>query len=81
MIRFYFHPTPNPLKIALLLEELKLPYQVIPIDTSKGEQHTELFRKINPNGKVSAIIDTEGLDDKEVRVFDSTAIFLYLAEK
>jgi hypothetical protein len=49
MIRFYFHPTPNPAKIALLLEETGLPYEVIPVDTSKGEQHTSAYRAINPN--------------------------------
>ena len=81
MIRFYFHPTPNPAKIALFLEEVELPYQVIPIDTSKGEQHLAAFRAINPNGKVPAIIDTDGPGGKEARVFDSTAILLYLAEK
>jgi GST-like protein len=81
MIRFYFHPTPNPAKVALLLEEGKLPYEVIPVDTSKGEQHGSEFRKINPNGKVPAIVDTEGPGGKEARVFDSNAILLYLAEK
>ncbi len=60
MIRFYFHPTPNPAKIALFLEEAGLPYEVIPVDTSKGEQHTPAFRAINPNGKVPAIVDTDG---------------------
>ena len=60
MIRFYFHPTPNPAKVALVLEETGLAYQLIPIDTSKGEQHTPAFRAINPNGKVPAIVDTEG---------------------
>ena len=60
MIRFYFHPTPNPAKIALVLEEAGLPYEVIPVDTSKGEQHKADFRSINPNGKVPAIVDTEG---------------------
>ena len=59
MIRFYYHPTPNPLKISLFLEETGLPYEVLPIDTSKGEQHQPAFRKINPNGKVPAIIDTD----------------------
>lgn len=49
MIRFYFHPTPNPAKIALLIEETGLPYEVIPVDTSKGEQHTSAYRAINPN--------------------------------
>ncbi|HEY2532491.1 MAG TPA: glutathione binding-like protein [Xanthobacteraceae bacterium] len=81
MIRFYFHPTPNPLKIALFLEEAGLPYETIPIDTSKGEQHTLAYRAINPNGKVPAIVDTEGPGGRDVRVFDSTAILIYLAEK
>src|SRR6201996_947428 len=81
MIRFYFHPTPNPAKIALFLEEAGLPFEMVPIDTSKGEQHTPAFRAINPNGKVPAIVDTEGPGGKEARVFDSTAILLYLAEK
>jgi GST-like protein len=81
MIHFYFHPTPNPAKVALFLEEAGLPYKVVPVDTSKGEQHLPLFRAINPNGKVPAIVDTEGPGGKEARVFDSSAILLYLAEK
>jgi len=81
MIRFYFHPTPNPAKVALFLEEANLQYELVPVDTSKGEQHLPDFRSINPNGKVPAIVDTEGSGGKEVRVFDSTAILLYLAEK
>ena len=81
MIRFYYHPTPNPAKVALMLEELGLPYQVIPVDTGKGEQHKPEFRAINPNGKVPAIVDTDGPDGKEARVFDSTAILLYLGHK
>jgi GST-like protein len=81
MIRFYFHPTPNPAKVALMLEELGLAYEVIPVDTSKGEQHSAEFRAINPNGKVPAIVDTQGAGGKEVRVFDSGAILLYLGEK
>jgi GSH-dependent disulfide-bond oxidoreductase len=81
MIRFYFHPTPNPAKVALMLEETGLAYQLVPIDTSKGEQHTPAFRAINPNGKVPAIVDTEGPGGKEVRVFDSSAILLYLGER
>ena len=81
MIRFYFHPTPNPAKIALFLEEAGLAYETIPVDTSKGEQHQPSFRAINPNGKVPAIIDTDGPGGREARVFDSTAILIYLAEK
>jgi GST-like protein len=81
MIRFYFHPTPNPAKVALLLEETGLPYEVVPVDSSKGEQHIPAFRAVNPNGKVPAIVDTAGPGGKEACVFDSTAILLYLAEK
>lgn len=81
MIRFYFHPTPNPAKIGLFLEEAELAYEAVPVDTSKGEQHATSFLAINPNGKVPAIIDTEGPGGREARVFDSTAILLYLAEK
>jgi GST-like protein len=81
MIRFYFHPTPNPAKVALFLEETGMPYEVVPVDTSKGEQHEPAFRAVNPNGKVPAIVDTEGPGGRETRVFDSTAILIYLAEK
>ena len=81
MIRFYFHPTPNPAKIALFLEEAGLPYQVVPVDTSTGEQHTPAFRAVNPNGKVPVIVDTDGPGGIEARVFNSTAILIYLAEK
>ncbi|CAM5765354.1 thiol:disulfide oxidoreductase [Labrys miyagiensis] len=81
MIRFYFHPTPNPLKVALLLEECGLSYEVVPIDTRKGEQHQSSFRAINPNGKLPAIVDMDGPGGRQARVFDSSAILLYLAEK
>src|ERR1700752_2703156 len=81
MIRFYFHHTPNPMKVALLLEETGIPYQIIPVDTLKGEQHTPEFRTINPNGKTPAIVNTEGLGQGPVTVFDSNAILVYLAEK
>ena len=81
MIRFYFHPTPNPAKVALFLEETGLPYEAIPVDTRKGEQHMPQFRAINPNGKVPAIVDTDGPGGREVRVFDSSAILLYLGDK
>jgi GST-like protein len=75
MIKFYYNLAPNPTKVALFLEESGLPYDPIPVDTRKGEQHTPSFRAINPNGKVPAIVDGD------VTVFDSNAILLYLAEK
>ena len=75
MIQFYYHPSPNPAKVALFLEESGLPYEIIPVDTRKGEQFKPEFLAINPNAKTPAIVD-DG-----VRVFDSTAILLYLSEK
>jgi GST-like protein len=75
MIKFYFHHTPNPLKVALMLEEVGLPYEVVGVDTFKGEQHSQRYRAVNPNAKVPAI------DDHGVVVFDSNAILLYLGEK
>jgi GST-like protein len=75
MIKFYFHPSPNPAKVALLLEEIQLPYEVVPIDTRRGEQFSPEFRAINPNSKTPAIVDGD------VPVFDSNAILLYLADK
>jgi GST-like protein len=81
LIRFYFNLAPNPAKVALMLEELGLPYEAVAVDTAKGEQHAPAFRAINPNGKVPAIVDTEGPGGRETRVFDSNAILLYLGEK
>jgi hypothetical protein len=75
MIKFYYNTAPNPTKVALGLEEMGLPYELVPVDTRKGEQHTASFLAINPNAKVPAIVD-DG-----VTVFDSNAILLYLAEK
>lgn len=75
MMKFYFSGAPNPNKVALLLEELELVYEPIPVDTRKGEQHEPEFLAINPNGKVPVIVDAD------TTVFDSNAILLYLAEK
>ena len=75
MLDFYFHATPNSMKVAVLLQELNLAFTVRPVDIFKGEQHAPAFLKINPNAKVPALVD-DG-----VTVFDSHAILLYLAEK
>ncbi|MBA4215379.1 MULTISPECIES: glutathione S-transferase family protein [Hydrogenophaga] len=75
MIKFYYHPSPNPAKVALLLEETGLPYELVPVDTRKGEQHEAAFTAINPNAKTPALVDGDAV------VFDSNAILLYLAEK
>ena len=75
MLKFFFNAAPNPMKIALLLEELGLPYEPVPVDTRKGEQFEPAFLAVNPNAKVPAI------RDGEVTVFDSNAILLYLADR
>jgi len=75
MIKFYYSGAPNPMKVALCLEEMGLEYEPVPVDTRKGEQHTPQYLAINPNAKVPAIIDGDAT------VFDSNAILLYLAEK
>lgn len=75
MIEFFFNAAPNPLKVSLFLEESGLDYRPVPIDTKRGDQHTDGYRAINPNAKVPAIRDGDTV------VFDSNAILLYLAEK
>ena len=75
MIKFYYHPSPNPAKVALYLEEIGLPYDVVTIDTRKGEQHAPAYTALNPNAKTPALVDGDAV------VFDSNAILLYLAEK
>jgi len=75
MLKFYFNGAPNPAKVALFLEESGLPYELIPVDTRKGDQFKPDFLKVNPNGKVPAI------NDDGIFVFDSNAILLYLGEK
>ncbi|HZK81169.1 MAG TPA: glutathione S-transferase N-terminal domain-containing protein [Humisphaera sp.] len=75
MLKFYYSGAPNPTKVALFLEEAGVPYEAIPVDTRKGDQHKPEFLAINPNAKLPAIVDGD------VTVFDSSAILLYLAEK
>ena len=75
MIKFYYSGAPNPMKVALFLEESGLAYEPIPVDTRKGDQHKPEYTAINPNAKVPAIVDGD------VIVFDSNAILLYLGEK
>jgi len=75
MLRFYYNAAPNPMKVALFLEEAGLPYEPAPLDTRVGDQHKSDYLAINPNAKAPAIVD-DG-----ITVFDSNAILLYLAEK
>jgi GST-like protein len=75
MLKFYYSGAPNPMKVALFLEETETPYEAIPIDTRRGDQHKPEYLKVNPNAKVPSIVDGDAV------VFDSNAILLYLAEK
>ena len=79
MLKLYYHPSPNPVKVALYLEETGLPYELFAVDTRKGEQHLPAFLALNPNAKTPALVDGDGPD--AAKVFDSTAILLYLAER
>ncbi len=78
MINLYTASTPNGHKASCTLEELGLDYHVVPIDMIAGDQHTDEFRAINPNGRIPAIVDT---DNNDFAVFESGAIMIYLAEK
>lgn len=75
MLKFYYSLAPNPMKVALFLEEAGLEYEAIPVDTRKGDQFAPGFASLNPNNKVPVIVDGDAT------VFDSNAILLYLAEK
>ena len=82
MIDLYYWPTPNGHKITLFLEESGLPYRIVPVDISKGEQFKAEFLAFSPNNRMPAIIDRARADDGEaVGVFESGAILVYLAEK
>jgi glutathione S-transferase len=78
MIDLYTWNTPNGDKVSIALEELGLPYTVHPVDIGKGVQKQPEFLRINPNGRIPAIVDREAGD---FPVFESGAILLYLAEK
>lgn len=75
MIKFYYNTSPNPSKVALMLEETGLAYEVVPIDVRTGQQFAPEFLAINPNAKVPALVDGD------TTIFDSNAILLYLADK
>lgn len=80
MIDFYYYTSPNGRKVLVALEELGLPYNIHWVDIARGEQHEPGFRAISPAGKIPAIIDRDG-PDGEVRLFESAAILIYLADR
>jgi GST-like protein len=81
MIELYTWGTPNGRKVSIMLEECALPYNVHRIDIGKGDQHSAEFLAISPNGKIPAIVDTEGPDGQPMPLFESGAILVYLAGK
>ena len=80
-LQLYSLPTPNGVKISIMLEEIGLPYEVHAIDFGKNDQKTAEFLSLNPNGKIPAILDPDGPGGKPLPLFESGAILHYLAEK
>src|SRR6516162_6217571 len=82
MIDLYYWTTPNGHKITIFLEEAGLPYRILPVNISKGEQFRPEFLRISPNNRIPAIIDDAPAGGgRPVSVFESGAILQYLAEK
>jgi GSH-dependent disulfide-bond oxidoreductase len=81
MIQLYTWATPNGKKVSIMLEEVELPYEVHPINIAKGDQLKPEYLAINPNNKIPSIIDNDGPGGKPLKLFESGAILMYLAEK
>jgi GST-like protein len=80
-LQLYSLPTPNGVKVSIMLEEIGLPYEPHLVDIGKDESRSPEFTSLNPNGKIPAIIDPDGPGGKPLGLFESGAILLYLAEK
>ena len=80
MIDLYFYPSPNGLKIAIAVEEMALPYRIVPVNILRGEQFAPEFLAISPNNKIPAIVDNDA-PGGPLAIFESGAILQYLAEK
>src|SRR6185437_15561199 len=81
LLQLYSLPTPNGVKVSIMLEEIGLPYEVHLVDFGKDDQKTPEFLSLNPNGKIPAILDPDGPGGKPLGLFESGAILQYLAEK
>jgi GST-like protein len=81
VIDLYYWTTPNGHKITIFLEEADLPYSIVPVNISKGEQFKPEFLRISPNNRIPAIVDNAPGGGRPVSVFESGAILQYLAEK
>jgi GST-like protein len=80
-LQLYSLPTPNGVKVSIMLEEVGLPYEAHLIDFSKDDQKTPEFLSLSPHGKIPAIIDPDGPGGEPLGLFESGAILQYLAEK
>jgi GSH-dependent disulfide-bond oxidoreductase len=81
MIQLYTWATPNGKKVSIMLEEVGLPYEVHAVNLTKGDQLKPEYLAINPNNKIPSITDSDGLGGNPLKLFESGAILLYLAEK
>jgi GST-like protein len=81
ILQLYSLPTPNGVKVSIMLEEIGLPYEPHLIDIGASETRTPEYLSLNPNGKIPSIIDPDGPDGSPIALFESGAILLYLAEK
>ena len=80
-LQLYSLPTPNGVKVSIMLEEIGLAYEVHLVDFGKDDQKTPEFLSLNPNGKIPAILDPNGPGGAPLGLFESGAILQYLAEK
>jgi len=81
MLEFYTDGTPNGYKVSIFLEEADLPYHLIHVNITKGDQFKPKFLKISPNNKIPAIVDPDGPGGKPMALFESGAILIYLSKK
>jgi GST-like protein len=80
-LQYYGLPTPNGVKVTIMLEEIGLPYEAHRVDFGARDQRSAEFLALNPNGKIPAIIDPDGPEGRPLALFESGAILVYLAEK
>lgn len=80
-VELHAWPTPNGMKISIALEEMDVPYTVVPVNIGKGDQFKPEFLELSPNNRMPALVDPQGPDNKPIALFESGAILIYLAEK
>lgn len=81
ILQLYSFPTPNGVKVSIALEEMGIPYEAHTVTLSDADVKSPAFLSLNPNNKIPAIIDPDGIDGTPVTLFESGAILIYLAEK